>query len=1057
MTLAVLIAMAAPTSATLQPTYLRIENLVDPLGIDVRAPRFSWKLQAADAKLKNLRQTAYRILVASDPGRLAEGKADVWDTGSVNSTETIHIEYGGPKLASGRPYWWKVQVWDQDGAPSEWSPAAKWSMGLLEPADWKAQWIGFDKPLEQVDVDPLTKEARASFKGSKWIWWGGDKPDQSPQAERFFRREFTVPEGVVSASLLVTVDDQFQLSLDGEEVAKSDGQKDAWRRPVTVDLTARLKPGAHTIRVRAENTSSGISGLVLKLAMVDREGKVSYLRSDKAWQVSTSADGPWEAATERFNFGDGPWGWVGGGGLFLPPPRYLRKEFSVGKAVKRATLYGSAFGLLELRLNGRKVGDEYFVPGWTDYEKRVYYRAYDVTKQVKRGGNAVGAILGDGWYAGYVGYGGRREHYGDRTRALAQLAIEYTDGTTDVVATGPDWRAATGPIREADFLMGESYDAQAEMPGWDTFGFKESAAWSPVDVGKVSKGAVEAFPGDPVRAYAVLKAKSISQPKPEDAYVLDLGQNLAGFARLKIKGKPGQKITLRFAERLNPDGTIYTTNLRGARAVDTYVCRGQGVETWEPKFTFHGFQYIEVSGLGRKPTPDEVVGVAISSDSPNVGTLETSDPMLNQLVSNAYWTQRMNFIDIPTDCPQRDERLGWTGDAQAYIHTATMTSDVQAFFTKWLITLEDAQREDGQFPMVAPVKVAGSDGGPAWADAGVICPWTIYQAYGDKRLLAKLYPSMKKFIAFCVKRSTPEMLPPPQFHCFGDWVSINANTPNDVIYTAYFAYSASLMARAADALGLKEDAEKHRALFRQIRESFNKAYVSEEGVIKGDTQCAYVLAIAFDLLTPEMTQIAADRLIADIKKRGGLSTGFVGTRDIMNALSKVGRNDVAYELLHSTKFPSWGFTIKNGATSIWERWDGWTPEKGFQDPGMNSFAHYAFGSVVGWMYDQLAGIKSTSPGYAEIRIAPEIDTRLTRMKSTYDSIRGKIATEWKLEKNRLTLKVTVPPNVAAEIVVPGGEVKSKDGLKPAGVGPSSATFEVGSGTYTFEAVLGVPV
>jgi len=1057
MTLAVLIAMAVPSPATLRPLYLRTENLVEPRGLDETKPRFSWKLEAASPGLRNLKQTAYRLLVASEPGRLAEGKADIWDSGRIDSAETVHIEFGGKTLQSNAPYWWSVQVWDQEGNPSEWSRPASWSMGLLKPSDWKAKWIGFDRPLELRDVDPATKEARASFKGSKWIWWKGDGPNEAPKAERFFMREFTVPEGIVSASLLVTVDDQFRLSLDGVELAKSDGEKDAWRRPVTMDVTAKLKPGKHVIRIKAENTSSGISGVILKIAMVDRQGKVSYLRSDKEWKAATSADGPWEAAQERFNFGDGPWGWVGGGGLFLPPPRYLRKEFSVAKPVKRAMLYGSAFGLADFHLNGKKVGDEYFLPGWTDYEKRVYYRAYDVTKQIKRGGNAVGAILGDGWYAGYVGYGGRREHYGEKTRALAQLVIEYRDGTTDVIASGPDWRAGTGPILESDFLMGEAYDARAEMPGWDQAGFAKGDQWSPVDVGAVSKGKVEAFPGDPVRAYAILKAKTITQPKPEDAYVLDLGQNMAGFARIRVKGSKGQRITLRFAERLNPDGTIYTTNLRGARTIDTYTFANDGVATWEPRFTFHGFQYIEVAGLGRKPTPDEVVGVAITSDTPLAGTLETSDPMLNKLVSNARWTQQMNFIDIPTDCPQRDERLGWTGDAQAYIRTAVMTTDVQAFFTKWLVTLEDAQREDGQFPMVAPVKVAGSDGGPAWADAGVICPWTIYDAYADKRLLRRLYPSMKKFVEFCVKRSTPEMLPPAQFHCFGDWVSINANTPTDVIYTAYFAFSASLLARSADALGLHEEAKEHRALFRKVRDAFNKAYVSPEGVIKGDTQCAYVLAIAFDLLSPELTVIAGERLVADIEKRGGLSTGFVGTRDVMNALSKIGRNAVAYKLLHSTAFPSWGFTIKNGATSIWERWDGWTPEKGFQDPGMNSFAHYAFGAVVGWMYDQLPGIRNTSPGFATIRIAPEIDTQLKWVKSKYESIRGPIVSEWKIETGKLKMRVVVPPNVQAEIVVPGGEPRCLQGLKPKSAGPSSATFEVGSGEYTFEAILGVPV
>ncbi len=1051
MTLAVLIAMAAQTSGTLLPVHLRIENLVDPLGIDERKPRFSWKLDPAQKGLRNLSQTAYRIVVASDLAKLAKDDGDVWDTGRTASSDTNHIEFDGKALQTNRPYWWKVQVWDQEGNPSGWSPAGKWSMGLLEKGDWKAQWIGDDRPLAKKVDGP-------NFRGAKWLWHPDDEYLKAPAGARFFSTEFTVPEGVRQADLMASADDQFALSINGQEVAKSDGKTDAWRRPVSKNVLANLNPGANRLSVRAENTGNGgAAGLIVKLSLQKSDGTWTHITSRGDWKSSATEGGETKLARELFNYGDGPWGWIEKVSLFLPPPRYLRREFVAVKPIRRATLYGSALGIADFHLNGKKVGDEYFMPGWTDYEKRIYYRTYDVTKQVKGGSNAVGVVLGDGWYAGYVGYGGRREHYGDKTRALVQLEIEYRDGTSETIASGPDWRAGTGPILESDFLMGESYDARAEVPGWDQFGFADERRWRAVDVGTLAKGKVEAFPGDPVRAYAVLKAKAITQPEPRDAYVLDLGQNIAGFARLKLRGKAGQKVTLRFAERLNPDGTVYTTNLRGARTIDTYTFAKDGVAVWEPKFTFHGFQYIEVSGLGRKPSPDEIVGVAVTSATPDAGSLQTSDPMLNKLVSNAKWTQQMNFIDIPTDCPQRDERLGWTGDAQAYIRTAIMTSDVQAFFTKWLITLEDAQRADGQFPMVAPVKVAGDDGGPAWADAGIICPWAVYDAYGDKRLLTRWYPSMKKFIDFMVKRSTPEMLPPPQFHCFGDWVSINANTPTDVIYVAYFAYSASLLARAADHLGLKEEAVQHRALFRKIRESFNKAFVSPEGVIKGDTQCVYVMAIAFDLLTPELTRIAGERLVADIEKRGGLSTGFVGTRDIMNALSRIGRNEVAYKLLHSTAFPSWGFTIKNGATSIWERWDGWTPEKGFQDPGMNSFAHYAFGAVVGWMYDQLAGIDNSAPGFAEVRIAPEIDTKLKWVKSSYDSIRGKIVSEWKIEGGKLKMRVVVPPNVKGEIVVPGGEPRSLQGLKPSQVNPSSSVFEVGSGEYTFEAKLGVPV
>jgi alpha-L-rhamnosidase len=432
---------------------------------------------------------------------------------------------------------------------------------------------------------------------------------------------------------------------------------------------------------------------------------------------------------------------------------------------------------------------------------------------------------------------------------------------------------------------------------------------------------IQAHPGPPVVVVQEFKAKTITEPTP-GVYVLNLGQNFAGVARLKVSGQPGQKITLRFAERLNPDGTIYTANLRGARATDTYICRGEGVEEWMPRFTFHGFQYVEVTGLTKPPTTETVVGLALGSDTQVSGAFECSDPMLNQLHNNIYWTQRANFIDIPTDCPQRDERLGWTGDAQVYVCTATLNCDVQAFFRKWLVDLMDAQRADGQFPCVAPLKVAGSDGGPAWADAGVICPWTMYTVYGDRRALEHCYPQMKKFIAFCQERSKPDLTPPDKFHCFGDWLNIGANTPKDVIFLAYFAHSTKLTAQTAEVLGKKEEAAKYHQLFDDLKAAFNKAYVAADGRIKGNTQCVYVLAIAFDLLDADQLKLAAKYLVEDIESRDNhLSTGFIGTKDLMLVLAKIGRNDVAYRLIHNKTFPSWGFSIQHGLYRIVEMMD----------------------------------------------------------------------------------------------------------------------------------------
>ena len=747
---------------------------------------------------------------------------------------------------------------------------------------------------------------------------------------------------------------------------------------------------------------------------------------------------------------------------YLPPVPYLRKTFQSDRPVIRATLYASALGLVEAHLNGQRVSDDFFTPGWTDYDKRVHYRTYDVTKLVRRGGNTLGAILADGWYSGYVGFGGKRDYYGKLPRVRLQLQLDYADGTSVIVGTGPDWKAATGPLLEADFLKGETYDARRELDGWDRPGFNDDH-WQPVVVDNAVHPLMQAHPGPPVRVIAEFKARTISEPKP-GVYVLNLGQNFAGIARLRIHGQPGQKITLRFAERLSPDGNIYTTNLRSARATDTYICKGSGIEVWEPRFTFHGFQYIEVTGLNSAPTDDMIVGLALSSDTPVVGSFACSDPMLNQLHRNIYWTQRANFIDIPTDCPQRDERLGWTGDAQVYVRTATLNCDVEAFYTKWLVDLdEDGQRADGEFPMVAPVKVAGDDGGPAWADAGVVCPWTIYDVYGDRRILERHYGAMTNFIAFCQNRSKADLLPPDKYHCFGDWLNIHDDTPKDVICTAYFAYSTKLTAQAAEVLGKTDDAARYNDLFNRIKAAFNKAYVTDTGTVQGDTQTGYVLALKFDLVDGERARLAAEHLVANIAKRDWhLSTGFIGTKDLMLVLARIGRNDVAYRLIYNDTFPSWGFSIKQGATSIWERWDGWTPEKGFQDPGMNSFAHYSFGAVYQWMVENIGGIRSDGPSYKHLIIAPQLNDRLAHAVTGYDSIRGRVETKWKNTGGKFSLDVTIPANTSATVFLPSRAASDFSGITESGRPLASAkgvkllrsengcaVLEVESGSYHF--------
>jgi len=795
-----------------------------------------------------------------------------------------------------------------------------------------------------------------------------------------------------------------------------------------------------------------------KVRVWDKDGRVSAWSEPATWTVGLLESGDWQAK------------WIGydveqrnshnkeksdPNKLFLPPPPYLRKAFSVDSPVKRAVVYASALGLYELHINGKRVGEDYFTPGWTDYPTRVYYQTYEMTDLIKKGGNAIGAILADGWYAGYLGFGRKREHYGSEPRLLVQLEIEYADGHIQTVVTDRTWKARYGPLLESDFLMGEIYNARKEMPGWDTSSFDDSG-WDAVTVIDKIEGQVQSYPGVTVKKILEIKPKKLTEPE-KGVYVFDMGQNFAGWVRLKVSGEVGTEVVLRFAEMLNPDGTIYTTNLRAARCTDTYILKGTGQEIWEPRFTYHGFRYVEVTGYPGRPGFDAITGVVLHSDTPVVGSFECSNPMVNQLYSNIVWSQRGNFIEVPTDCPQRDERMGWTGDAQIFIRTATYNMDVAAFFTKWLVDLEDAQSTEGAFPDVAPRKVAMGDGTAAWGDAGVICPWTIYQVYGDKRVIERHYESMKKWIVYLKKNSTGLLRPAKGY---GDWVSIGSDTPKDVISTAYFAYSTRLVSKVAAVLGKDDEAGKYEKLFEQIKDAFNNAYVSEDGRIKGETQTCYLLGLYFDLLPEDKREPATRHLIEDLREKDWhLSTGFVGLSYLVPTLTETGHLDIAYRLLNNDTFPSWGYSIKNGATTIWERWDGWTEEKGFQTPGMNSFNHYAFGSVGRWLFGTVAGIETDGPGYKKIIIRPMPGGGIDYAKASYKSIHGEIVSDWRIKGSTFTLNVTIPANTTAivyvtaddiENVTVGGRAAAKsEAVRLLRMEDDRAVFAVDSGQYRF--------
>jgi alpha-L-rhamnosidase len=769
--------------------------------------------------------------------------------------------------------------------------------------------------------------------------------------------------------------------------------------------------------------------------------------------------------------------WIGapfsGGPRTSSPAPYLRKEFKITRQVISARLYATALGLYECYINGMRVGDALLTPGWTDYNKHVQYQVYDVTDLIQPGANACGAILGDGWSVGHIAWVGR-QRYTDRPQLLAQIGLTYSDGSQEIIASDKSWKITQSPILESDMLMGESYDARRELKDWCNPGYDDSSWWS-AEVFAEHGAALVATNGPTVKRQEELQPVKIHEIPDfvNQRWIFDLGQNMVGWIRLRVCGEKGTTVSIRYAEVLNPDGTLYTANLRTARNTDYYTLKGGEEETWEPHFLFHGFRYVELLGFPGIPTEETITGIVIHSDLPPTGTFECSDPLINQLQHNIVWGQKGNFVDVPTDCPQRDERLGWTGDAQVFIRTAAFNMNVASFFTKWTRDLEDAQFPDGAYPAVAPNPSAWSigDGGPAWADAGVICPWTIYQCYGDARLLEARYASMQRFIEFLSQTSRNGLRCYAEYtgwHGFGDWLALDGSdgreggTSKELIGTAFFAYSSHLLVRIANILGNGEDADRYDKLSKQAREAFVKHFVLPDGTLKGGTQTSYVLALQFDLLPQDFRSIAVAELVRNIEQRDNhLSTGFVGTPYLNRVLSDMGNLDTAYALLKQTTWPSWLYSVTQGATTIWERWDGWTHDKGFQDQGMNSFNHYAYGAVGAWMYAVIGGIDldSEQPGYKHIIMRPRPGGGLAYAKAGLLSMYGLIRSEWTLQNGVFDWHITVPSNTTATIYVPakdishvtenGQPVETAQGVTFLRMENEYVAFTVNSGSYAF--------
>lgn len=719
----------------------------------------------------------------------------------------------------------------------------------------------------------------------------------------------------------------------------------------------------------------------------------------------------------------------------------LKKSFLLNEKVKYARVYVTALGLYELHLNGQRVGKDYFTPGWTSYEKRLQYQTYDVTDLLKQGLNHITALLGNGWYKGYLGWEGNRELYGDRLALLLQMHIVFENGEEFIIKSDESWEATGSPILMSEIYHGEIYDARLE---------EEMNEWEPVEILPQTKSILVAQENNPVRKIEEIKPiQLIITPKGEK--VLDFGQNMVGWVRFSVQGEEGKTVKLQHAEVLDKDGNFYTENLRRAKQTITYTLKGGEKETYEPTFTFQGFRYVKLIGFDNNIHLDDFTGVVLHTAMERTGGFECSDPLVNQLHHNILWGLKGNFLDIPTDCPQRDERLGWTGDAQVFIRTATYLKNVAPFFTKWLRDLAADQYEDGAVPFIVPNiqrQDKGNDESPtpfsasvwgrpagsaAWGDAAVICPWTIYKVYGDKRLLEEQYSSMKAWVEYIRKQGDNEYLWNTGFH-FGDWLALDSKpdsyvgaTDKDFIATAYYAYSVHLLYKTAEVIGKKDEAKHYHELYQNIVNAFREEFITPSGRLAVPTQTAHVLALMFNLVDGKAKERTVARLVELIEEENyHLTTGFVGTPYLNHVLSDNGHNDIAYKLLLQKDYPSWLYQVTKGATTVWEHWDGIKEDGSFWSPNMNSFNHYAYGAIGDWLYQKVVGIDvdENYPAYKKSIIKPLPGQGLTYARGSIETMYGTLTSGWKLlEDNKIEMEVIIPPNTEAELHLPHSKGK----------------------------------
>jgi alpha-L-rhamnosidase len=1021
------ILMAAAT-ALAAPARLRVNALTTPLGIDTANPEFSW---ISDSKTPNWTQTAYEVLVDVAAANVRAGHAAFWDSGKVMSSESVGIAYAGPALRSQQRYVWRVITWDKAGRQT--ASAASWfETGLMAPSDWKAQWVRRRDSASEQEINAV-----------RWIWLpSADAMHVKSATAAHFRYEFELKKKPIAASLHVLARGTFVARVNGVET----GRHEEWGAFDREEIQPYLHSGKNEIEIDMtshrgdKDTETTPAALAASIRITGSDGKEERTVTDASWQVREAATDSWQQAQAV-----GPLSLPFGVGVDrqqdIPGPdristdvSLLRKDFLVSGAVTSARLTITALGAYHASLNHHSIAPNVLLaPGWTDFHKRVQYQTYDVTSLVNAGANTIGVELGGGWYSSPMTWVGYRGTPGPNL-VLAQLDLTLANGQHETIATDASWFTGRGPITFSEIYAGESYDARLQQVGWDAPHF-DAKGWTAAEIATppVAGLIVSAQPDLPINTTKTLHPIHMDAANTAHPVVFDMGQNMVGNIQIHLRGPAGAIVKLRYAERLNPDGSLYTANLRNADATDMLILAGVGDETWTPQFTFHGFRYVEVSFLSGKPTSplalSSIDGLVFNSlpAEPSV-RLSSSSELLNQMNQLGAWGQRGNFFSIPTDCPQRDERLGWMGDAGAFWRTGSYNFDVDAFTRKFMLDVTDSQTKEGAFTDVSPNLLGSGPGAPGWGDAGVLIPYAAWMQYRDLTVVRESWPSMERWMDFILKNNPNYLRRNALGNNYADWLAPDQHTPRDLIDTAYWALIAQQMEKMATALGRPQDAEKFRAEYEHIAEAYRAAYIHSDGSVEGDTQTAYLATVFTGIAPPELVAEMVERVAKNVEAHGDhLTTGFLGTPFLMFVLDESGRSDLAFKLLLSDTYPSWGYMVKKGATTWWERWNGDTG-----DPAMNSYNHYAFGSVMAWVYRRAAGIDTdeSGPGFHHLSIHPHFDKSLPRLHVEYDSAYGTVISNWSASERRFTL--TLPANTTATVSLPGEKA-----------------VEVGSGVHSY--------